>query len=160
MLIAVASAVYAIVGIQAGRITVLFDNQRSPLVVAYVCLGTGLILLAFAPTISVAGISVAVIGVGLGITQPSIEAPFRPRPDRTAGRPRQYRRDVGRMTVMSSLVVMCTFVGAMMPLFGFGLAVRWTSLIIAVIGAGGGILLLVIAGVRRRYNLHNNYVSS
>jgi MFS family permease len=67
-LTAVASVVFAVVASQAGRLTAAFDSRLYPLIGANLCLAVGLGLLPFSPSVPVATVAVAVLGVGNGIT--------------------------------------------------------------------------------------------
>lgn len=68
ILVAVVSFIYAISGTQSGRITAMFSRRVYPLIAAHLVMGTGMVMIATAPSFVIAGIGAAGIGSGFGFS--------------------------------------------------------------------------------------------
>ena len=146
LLVAVGSLVFALAGSQAGRITAWFDSRFVPLVAANACLGAGFVVVLFAPGIPVAAAGIAVAGVGFGITLSlyrSIITGLAP-PSLRAGLV-SLAEAGGRVTNTVVPIAMGAVIALATPTLGFAGAVQLAGLGAAVVGAGGGIVCLVVA---------------
>jgi MFS family permease len=146
LLVAVGSLVFAIAGSQAGRITALFESRLYPLVGANVCIGLGFVVVLFAPGIAVATGGIAVAGIGFGLTLSlyrSIITGLAPD-DLRAGLV-SIAEAVGRLTNTLTPIAMGAVIAVATPRIGFASGLRLAGVGVAVVGAAGGILCLLVA---------------
>ncbi|PSQ11675.1 MFS transporter [Halobacteriales archaeon QS_5_70_15] len=146
LLVAVGSLVFAIAGSQAGRITALFGSRLYPLVGANVCIGLGFVVVLLAPGIAVATGGIAVAGIGFGLTLSlyrSIITGLAPD-DLRAGLV-SIAEAVGRLTNTLTPIAMGGVIAVATPRVGFAPALRLAGVGVAVVGAVGGILCLLVA---------------
>ncbi len=68
ILVAVVSFIYAISGTQSGRITAIFSRRVYPLIAAHLVMGTGMVIIATAPSLLIAAVGAAGIGSGFGFS--------------------------------------------------------------------------------------------
>lgn len=68
ILVAIVSFIYAISGTQSGRITAIFSRRVYPLIAAHLVMGTGMVIIATAPSLAIAGVGAAGIGSGFGFS--------------------------------------------------------------------------------------------
>lgn len=145
LLLAVGSVSYAVGGSQAGRARSAFGNYLYPLIGAHVCLGIGLALAAFAPTIHVAGISAALVGVGL-MSIPlyrSILADIAHREVR--GGLISFGEAWSRTNVTLAPLIVGGAIGVFEQEFGIIAAIRWAFLGVGATGSLLGIACLLLA---------------
>ncbi len=146
LLVAVGSLVFAVAGSQAGRITALFESRLYPLVGANVCLGLGFAVVLFAPGIAVATGGIAVAGIGFGLTLSlyrSIITGLAPD-DLRAGLV-SIAEAWGRLTNTLTPIAMGGIIAVATPRVGFASGLRLAGVGVAVVGAVGGILCLLVA---------------
>jgi len=146
LLVTVGSTIMAIASSQAGRITAIFDGRFVPLATASLCLTLGFGALLVAPTIAVATVSTAVIGVGTGITLSlyrSVITGMAPPPLRAGivG----ISESGGMVAATLTPVVMSALITAVEPTVGFTQAVKVAGFAIAVVGGIGSLGGLVAA---------------
>lgn len=147
-LLSVTSLVFALAASQAGRVTALFDRRFVPLVGANVCLGGGFALTVFAPSVVVAGVGMAVSGLGFGVLvslYTSLLTGLAP-PDLRGGLislGATASRTVGTVTP----VALGALVSVTTPTLGFAGAVRTAGLAAVFVGAGGSLLCYLVASV-------------
>ncbi|MEF8869231.1 MAG: MFS transporter, partial [Haloarculaceae archaeon] len=146
LLVAVGSLVFAIAGSQAGRITALFESRLYPLIGANVCIGIGFVVVLFAPGIAVATGGIAVAGIGFGLTLSlyrSIITGLAPD-DLRAGLV-SVAEAWGRLTNTLTPIAMGAVIAVATPRIGFASGLRLAGVGVAVVGAVGGILCLLVA---------------
>lgn len=156
LLVAVTSVVYAGTATQAGRITAAFDGRAVPLVVAHLCMGGGMALVAAAPSLPVVGVGAVGVGVGVGVTASfyrSVLTGFAPVDLR--GGLVALGESSGRLASTVVPVAMGATTGALEPLFGFDVAVRWTVLGVGIVstlvGIGGVYVALTASPATGRH---------
>lgn len=147
MLVAVGSIVFAIVGSQAGRFAAYFENTRNLLIGANGLHLIGLVLIVFADTLYLAVVGVVIVGIGFGTTH----ALYRSIITRLATT--DLRAGIvgiseagGRLIATLSPIIMGGIIGLMTPQAGPVVAIQLAGTAVAVIGGGGGILSLLVAG--------------
>lgn len=146
LLVTVGSTILAIVASQAGRITDIFDNRFLPLAGASLCLTLGLTVLLVAPTIGVAMVGTALVGVGTGITLSLYRSVI------TGMAPPSLRAGVVSISESASMlaatltpVVMSALITALSPAVGFTMGVKLAGVAIAVVGGIGSLGSLAVA---------------
>jgi len=146
LLVAVGSTIMATASSQAGRITDIFDSRFLPLTTASLCLTLGFGILLVAPTIVLATVGTALLGVGTGITLSLYRSVI------TGMAPPSLRAGVvsisesgGMLAATLTPVVMSALITAVKPTLGFTLAVKVAGFAIAVVGGIGSIGGLVFA---------------
>lgn len=142
LLVAITSVVYAGTATQAGRITAAFDGRAVPLFVAHLCMGAGMALVAAAPSLPVVSVGAVGVGVGVGITASLYRSVITGlAPVDLRGGLVALGESSGRLASTVVPVAMGAATGALEPLFGFGVAVRWTvlgvGLVSTLVGIGG-----------------------
>lgn len=146
LLVAVGSLVFAGSATQAGRVTALFDSRYRPLIGANACLGAGFGLVSVAGALTVALAGAAVTGVGFGLLLSlyrSMITGFAPVDLR--GGLVSLGESFGRVAATVTPVAMGAAVAMLEPSLGFAGAVRWTALGTAGFGSIVGTACLVVA---------------
>lgn len=146
ILVSINSAMLAVGGSQAGRITRLFSSRLWPLVVSNFALGGGLVLVALAPSLIIAAVGSAALGIGFGVLLSlyrSIVTGLAPASLR--GGLVSIAESVGRIASTITPVSMGILVAALSPVLGFAEAVRWTAIGVGVIVTIGGQFCLLVA---------------
>jgi ACDE family multidrug resistance protein len=142
LLVTITSLVYAGTATQAGRITSVFDGRAIPLVIAHLCLGGGMALIATAPSFLVVTIAAVSIGIGVGIAAPLLRSVItKIGVEKHRGGIVALGESSGRLASTIAPVAMGVTVGVFEPLFGFDVAIRGTifgfGFMSAVIGSIG-----------------------
>ncbi len=148
ILVALASVTYAGAASQAGRITTIFSSRLYPLIGANICLGVGFVVFLFAPVLSIAGLGIAIVGIGFGLTLSLYRSVITGLADesRRAGLV-TVSEAFGRVTTTITPIIMGGVIGVMAPDVGLAMAIQIIGLGAAVVGGVGGVLcLLVIRG--------------
>ncbi len=143
---AVQATTMALAASQAGRITLLFDDLMRPLIVSNVVLGVGLFAFAFVPGVLAAALMVSVFGVGYGVTMSlyrSVLTNVAPE-DLRAGYI-SLSESAGRVTSTVTPIAMGASLAYLTPAIGEPAALRITWSAITVVGAGGGIVCVLVA---------------
>ncbi len=146
LLVTIDSVTLALGASQAGRISDIFDNRFRPLVLGHVAMGGGLSVMAMASSLVPAAIGVAFIGFGFGVTLSlyrSIVTGLASTELR--GGIVSVAESFGRVTSSATPILMGAAVGGLVPVMGFGAAVRWTGVGVGVTTTVVGIGLLVVA---------------
>lgn len=148
LLTTVISVIYAIAASQAGRITDYFGSRVVPLVFSNVCMGLGISLTAFAPTIPVAIVGTAVMGLGVGLAFSLLRSVL------TGLAPETYRGGlvgVGESTIRLSMsvapIVLGGLVAVFAPAMGSNGAIRYSLLTAGVVGAIVGSVAILLARI-------------
>lgn len=148
LLTTVISVIYAIAASQAGRITDYFGSRAVPLVFSNVCMGLGISLTAFAPTIPVAIVGTAVMGLGVGLAFSLLRSVL------TGLAPETYRGGlvgVGESTIRLSMSVAPIVLGGLVAVFapatGSNGAIRYSLLTVGVVGAIVGSVAMFVARI-------------
>ena len=146
LLVALGSLTYAIAASQAGRITARFESRLHPLLVANLCLGIGFGAFVSAPSISFALVGVVIAGVGFGLSL----ALYRSIITGLAGASMRaglvgLAEGTGRVNATLTPIVMGWIIAVGSPQFGFAPAVQLAGVVIAGVGAIGGIVCLLVA---------------
>lgn len=148
LLTTVISVIYAIAASQASRITDYFGSRVVPLVFSNVCMGLGISLTAFAPTIPVAIVGTAVMGLGVGLAFSLLRSVL------TGLAPETYRGvlvGVGESTVRLSMsvapIVLGGLVAVFAPAMGSNGAIRYSLLTVGVVGAIVGSVAILLARI-------------
>lgn len=148
LLVAVASVTYAGAASQAGRITAVFSSRLYPLIGANVCLGIGFCVFLFAPRVIIAGVGVAILGVGFGLTLSLYRSVITGLADeaRRAGLV-TVAEAFGRVTTTVTPIIMGGVIAVVTPQIGLAGSIQVVGLGGALIGGVGGVAcLLVIRG--------------
>lgn len=146
LLVTVNSATLALGGSQAGRITAVFDSRLWPLTAANVALGGGIAVVALAPSLPVAALGAAMLGVGFGVSLSlyrSVVTGLAPATLR--GGLVSVAESFGRVTSTITPIGMGASIAVLAPMVGYPDAVRWTAVGVGVLVAVGGQLCLVVA---------------
>ncbi|MFB6159632.1 MAG: MFS transporter [Haloferacaceae archaeon] len=146
VLVTVNSAMLAVGGSQAGRITSAWDSRFLPLVVTTTGLGCGLALIAVAPSLPVAAAGAALLGVSFGVSLSlyrSVVTGIAPQALR--GGLVSVSESVGRAGSTLTPVGMGAVVAVLAPTYGVVAAVRWTAVGVGALVAAVGCLCLVVA---------------
>lgn len=156
LIVAMTSVVYAGTATQAGRITAAFDGRAVPLVVAHLCMGGGMTLVAAAPSLPVVGVGAVGVGVGVGVTASFYRSVITGlAPTDLRGGLFALGESSGRLASTVVPVAMGATTGALEPLFGFDVAVRWTvlgvGLVSALVGIGGVYVALAASPAPARH---------
>lgn len=145
ILVAVVSFIYAISGTQSGRITSLFSRRVYPLIAAHIVMGSGMALIAVAPSLLVAGIGAAGIGSGFGFSialYRSILTGFAP--EQLRGGLVSAGEASSRIASTLIPVIMGGSIGVLSSLMGLQLAITFT---VAGVGIGTGLIGLICSAV-------------
>lgn len=153
LLVAIFSGIYAVSGTQSGRITALFSRRGYPLIGAHLAMGGGMLLIAFAPTLIVAGLGVVVVGAGFGFSialYRSLLTSFASEAHR--GGLVSIGESGVRIAGTLTPVVMGVTIGLVEPVVGLQRALQWTVAGAGVSAAGIGLCctLVLLFGVPGR----------
>lgn len=146
VLVTVNSIMLALGGSQAGRITAAFDSRIWPLTAANVGLGGGLAMVALAPSVAVAAVGAAMLGIGFGISLSlyrSIVTGLAPAALR--GSLVSVAESLGRVGSTITPIGMSALIGVTAPALGFNDAVRWVAIGVGAFVLLGGQACLVVA---------------
>lgn len=146
LLVTVNSIMLAVGGSQAGRITAAFDSRLWPLTAANVGLGGGLALVALAPSLAVAAVGAAMLGIGFGVSLSlyrSIVTGLAPAALR--GSLVSVAESLGRVGSTITPIGMSVLIGLAVPALGFADAVRWVAVGVGAFVLLGGQACLVVA---------------
>jgi MFS family permease len=146
LLVAVGGLASAAAASQAGRLTALVDSRLYPLVGANVCLGAGFVGFVFAPTLAVAGVWIAVVGVGFGVAL----SLYRSIITGLAGESLRgglvsVAEAVSRVVATATPVLVGAVIAAATPQVDLATAVRAAGVGAAVLTTGGGVVCLLVA---------------
>lgn len=136
VLVAAASVASSVSSTQSGRITAAFDTRVVPMFATTTAIGAGILALAFAPSVLVAGVGVVLAGAGFGVGLTLYRSAL------TGSAPVELRgglvslgESAGRLGSTVAPVLTGAVVALAQPAFGPTDSVRW------------GILAVVVAGV-------------
>ncbi|MFB6123361.1 MAG: MFS transporter [Haloferacaceae archaeon] len=150
ILVTINSVTLALGASQAGRITAMWDSRMWPLVAANVGLGGGLVVVAFAPSLSVAALGTALLGLGFGVSLSLYRSVVTGlAPPTLRGGLVSVAESLGRVASTATPIGMGVAVTALTPTLGFVDAVRWTTVGVGVLVGGVGQLCLVVARLSR-----------
>lgn len=138
LLIGLFSIVYAASATQAGKITARFDSRALPLILACFSYGTGLVLFAYAPTVSIAGLASMILGAGIGVTFPlyrSIVTGFAP--EMLRGGLVSVGESLSWLSASVTPLIMGAVIEVLEPNVGNDIALQWTM---TGLGVSTGIL--------------------
>lgn len=145
VLVALASASFAVASSQAGRLTAVFESRLYPLVAANMALGIGMALMLVAPGMFVAYTGIVILGIGFGIALSlyrSIVTGLAPQSLR--GGLVSISEACGRIMDTLTPIAMGGIIAVMTPVIGFVSAVQLAGLSAVVVGVGGGIFCLFV----------------
>lgn len=148
VLVAIFSIVYATSATQAGRVAGRFGSRLGPLLGTNAVMGTGVVALAFAPTLPIALVGAAGFGVGFGVTTAMYRG-ILPEfaPESLRGGLVSMGEGLGRASSTVAPVAMGLAVELAAPTLGFAVALRWTIVVVGVGVAVTGAIGIVIARV-------------
>lgn len=133
---------------QAGRITSAFESRLYPLLGGNVSLGLGFAIVLLAPGIGTATVGTLAIGVGFGIMGTLYRSII------TDLAPEEHRAGLvgiseagGRITNTLIPLVMGGVITILSPTVGLGAALQTAGFVVALLGAGGGIICLLVASI-------------
>lgn len=146
VVIASLAGVQALVSSQIGRLSAALDDPRRALIGANLCLGGGTVLFAAAPTLPVALVGGALVGVGGGIGFPLYRSFI------TTAAVESLRAGLvsvaeasNRAAVTMTPIVMGAVIAVVETSLGTAAAVRWTVAGGGVVGAGLGLVFVVVS---------------
>lgn len=145
ILVAIVSFIYAISGTQSGRITAIFSRRVYPLIAAHLVMGTGMVVIATAPSLAIAGIGAAGIGSGFGFSialYRSILTGFAP--EELRGGLVSAGEASSRIASTLIPVVMGASIGLLTPIIGLQQAIMFT---VAGVGIGTALIGLGCSAV-------------
>lgn len=146
LLVAITNVMKAVAASQAGRIAAAFDRQTYPLVGANLVLGGGLATIAIAPSVVVAAVGVLLLGSASGLLLSVYRSLLTGlASERTRGGVVSAGESILRVGMTLAPIVAGGAIAVTSPLVGFGAAVRWTLLGLAVVGVGISIVGLLLA---------------
>ena len=144
-LAAIASLTYALAATQAGRIASLFDDRLYPLVATNLAMGAGLALTFLAPSLAVAAVGVALMGIGFGLVLSIYRSVITTLP------PAELRGGLvslgegsGRAAATVTPVIMGVAVALATRPLGFEAAVRAVGVGTGLLGGGVGVACLLL----------------
>ena len=144
-LAALASLTYALAATQAGRIAEVFDDRLYPLLALNLSMGTGLGLAFLAPSLAVAAVGVALMGIGFGLVLSIYRSVITTLPPADLrGGLVSLGEGSGRAAATVTPVVMGVAVALATRPLGFEAAVRAVGAGAGVVGAGVGIVCLLL----------------
>lgn len=146
ILAAIASFAFGVAGSQSGRVTALFDSRFIPLMGANLFLSIGFTLVLFTDNFRIASIGMAIVGVGIGFTQPlyrSIITGLAPQSLR--GGLVSIAESGSRVTSTLTPLAMGVVIVFLRPVVGFNAALQLAGLTVALVSGGGGLLCLIAA---------------
>lgn len=146
ILVAVGSLTYATAASQAGRITSMFDSRLYPLVGANACLGVGFAIFLFTPFLPIAGVGIAIVGVGFGLTLALYRSIITGLASESLrGSLVSLAEAFGRVTATGTPILMGGVIAVAAPRLGLASAVRVAGLGAAVVAGAGGVICLRLA---------------
>ncbi|MFC7323607.1 MFS transporter [Halorubrum rutilum] len=144
-LAAIASLTYALAATQAGRIADVFDDRLYPLVATNLSMGAGLALTFLAPSLAVAAVGVAFMGIGFGLVLSIYRSVITTLP------PAELRGGLvslgegsGRAAATATPVIMGVAVALATRPLGFEAAVRAVGVGTGLLGGGVGVACLLL----------------
>lgn len=148
ILFGLASVVYAMSASQTGRLTAIFSDRYRLLIIANVLMTLGTIFIFLAPVLPVAVAGVVIIGIGFGVSVPLYRTLL------TGFAPGHLRAGLvslastgGRLLAVLTPIAMGVLIAVLTPRLGFAGAVQIAGLGAALVGGGGGIMLVLVAMV-------------
>ena len=146
VVIAVISVVYATAASQVGRVTALFGGRTVPLVGANALMGGGLSLFALAPSVPVAYLGAAVMGVGTGLSFSLLRSVITGLASRSL---RGGLVGIGESAIRLANSLAPVGIGAAIALgradLGFEPAIRWSLVAVGVGGGAVGVVAILVA---------------
>jgi MFS family permease len=147
LLVAAASVASSVSSTQSGRITAAFDSRVVPMLVTTTAIGLGVVTLAFAPSVVVAGAGVVVAGAGFGVGLTFYRSAL------TGSAPVDLRgglvslgESAGRLGSTVAPVLTGAVIAVAEPTLGSTAAIRWG--VLGVVAAGvlvGAVSVAVVA---------------
>jgi MFS family permease len=138
LMVSIWAVAYTFTATQAGRISSRFGNQTVPLGATVLLIGTGLVILAGAPTVPIAASGALVIGIGIGIGFSLIRSLISGfAPEQLRGGLVGLGESLGRLAGSLTPVVLGLAIGTLSPDVGEDVALQ-----IVVGGAGIGIIVV------------------
>jgi MFS family permease len=150
LLVAIGSIVYAVAATQAGRITAFFESRIYPLVVSHVAMAVGFGVVLVAPGLLVASAGIVVAGVGFGVglsLYRSVVTNLSPA-DLRAGIV-TFAEAGGRAVNTMTPIGMGAIIAVATPTYGLVVAVQLAGVAAIVVGGLVGIVCLFAAKVSR-----------
>lgn len=146
VIVAVFSLVYALSATQAGRVTAAFEGRAPPLIVANLALGGGLCLFALAPSVSIAAVGAASLGIGVGLTFSLYRSIITGlAPTELRGGLVGLGESLGRLSVTFTPIGMGASIAALSGPYGTEAAITITVLAVGVGAAVFGALFVFLA---------------
>jgi len=146
LLVALFSVVYAVAATQAGRVRAAADRPTLPLVGANLLVGGGLAGFALAPSVPVAGLAVAAMGVGVGLTFSLYRTIITGlAPTSLRGGLVSVGESGGRVVATATPLVIGAALSLAAPVVGSAAALRWTVVAAGLLAAGIGVGGVVVA---------------
>jgi len=146
LLVALFSVVYAVAATQAGRVRAAADRPTLPLVGANLLVGGGLAGFALAPSVPVAGLAVAAMGVGVGLTFSLYRTIITGlAPTSLRGGLVSVGESGGRVVATATPLAIGAALSLAAPVVGSAAALRWTVVAAGLLAAGIGVGGVVVA---------------
>lgn len=146
VLAAVGNLVFAFVGSQTGRIAAAFDSPFRPLLLGNSLLGGGLVVVLFAPNVAGAVLGITIAGVGFGIMITLYRSiTTRLSKPRLRGGIVSVAAAGSRLSATVTPIAMGAVIAYSEPTMGLAAAIRLAGLGAVAVGAGGGVLCLLVA---------------
>jgi MFS family permease len=140
LIVAVTSITYAGAATQAGRITAVFNSRAPPLVIAHICMGGGMALVAAAPSLLIVAGGTVGVGLGVGISASLYRSLLTGiAPDRLRGGLVALGESSGRLASTIVPITMSATTTLLEPAFGFDIAIRLTVLGVGILSTAIGI---------------------
>lgn len=131
---------------QAGRVTAFFDTRFTPLIVANACLGVGFALVLFAPSMVVAAAGTVLAGSGIGISVSLFTSILTNlAPQNLRGGLVSLGESVNRTAQTATPVAVGGVISTTEAALGTAAAIQLAGLGVALVGAGGSIVCLLVA---------------
>jgi MFS family permease len=146
ILLALVSIVYATAASQAGRVTDFFGSRVVPIVVAMVCMGAGLSVVAMAPILPVAAVGTVSMGLGVGLCFSLLRSVLTTlAPETHRGGLVGLGESIIRLANSIGPVVIGWLIVVFTPAVGDVAALRYSLVGVAVVGAAIGVGAMVAA---------------
>lgn len=146
LLAAVGNFVFAVSGSQAGRITALAGSRFTPLVVSNVLISAGFAIVLFAPGIRVATVGMVVGGLGFGLVIALLRSTLTGlAPPSLRGGLVSLSAAGARVTATATPIAMGFVIATLEPTAGLTGAIRIAGLAVALVGGGGGLVMVLVA---------------
>jgi ACDE family multidrug resistance protein len=144
-LAALASLAYALAASQAGRVADRFDDRLHPLIATNLSMGAGLALAFLAPSLAVAAVGVALMGIGFGLVLSIYRSVITtlPPPDLRGGLV-SLGEGSGRAAATVTPIAAGAAVAVATAWVGFEPAVRAVGAGTGVVSAGVGVACLLL----------------